>query len=263
MIRDIFSRQRVIACIIALVLLIPLSVFITQRELYRQDRLREKRVAAEIQQLRENARAEYLRREAVREAKARKPELASTEVDGINPSASELRTDTPRVAEPTAPGHIENAADAGVARYTEGPYKGMTYEEAIKLWQVRNDSVTDRMLEHGEKERALTDARLNSADAELSVMLSIFAEMTPEQRAFARQAALKDLPAEKANAFFDDLEKYGEVKSPDEIVASAEEILSSREALNIADREMAVEWAGLKMEREELRRTKPTPIGDF
>ena len=263
MIRDIFSRQRVIACIIALVLLIPLSVFITQRELYRQDRLREKRVAAEIQQLREDARTEYLRREAVREANALKPELASTEVDGINPSASELRTDTPRVTEPTASGHIENATDAGVARYTEGPYKGMTYEEAIKLWNTRDRDHTARMLEHGEKVRVLTDARLNAADAELSVMLSIFAEMTPEQRSFARQAALKDLPAEKANAFFDDLEKYGEVKSPDEIVASAEEILSSREALNIADNEMAVEWAGLKMELEELRRTKPTPIGDF
>lgn len=40
---------------------------------------------------------------------------------------------------------------------------------------------------------------------------------------------------------------------------SAEDILGWREAWNIADREMAVEWEGLKMELEERKRRKNTP----
>ena len=262
MIRDIFSRHSIIACIIFLVLFIPIFVFLSQRELDRQDRIRRESVKTQIEQEeREAARAEYLRRKSIEKANGTQSPLeqVSARVDGIPPSASEMTTDTTGVSEHPVPTHIENATDASVARYTEGPYKGMTYEEAITLWNTRERDHTARIIEHGKRRSALTDVLLDSSKAERSVILSLFADLTPEQLSYARDVALETLPAAKVNVLLNDLEKFGEVKSLDQLSQDAEDILLSREAWKIAKREMAVEWEGFKEEGEELRRTKPTP----
>ena len=258
--RDIFSRHKIITWIIFLVLLIPISVIIIERELARQDRIQRENAEAERQQEREDARAEYLRREALKKADAEKqstPKLATSQTGRTSPS-SEMIPETTGVPESQTPTQ-ENAQDVGVARYTEGLYKGMTYEEAITLWRARNDAVTDRMLENGRKQMALADALLDSSKAERSVMLSLFANLTPEQLEYARKVASETQSAEQVNVFIDDIEKFGKVKSLDQLSQEAEDILLSREAWEIADREVSVEWAGIKEERAELRRTKPTP----
>ena len=263
MIRDIFSRQRIsrqriIACIIVGVLSILISVFIGKRELDRQDKIRQESVKAQKQQEREATRAEYFRRKA-NAGKQSPQELAASSVDGTPPSASEMTPDTTGVPEHPAPTHIENATDAGVLRYTEGPYKGMTYEEAITLWNKRKLAHTDRIIENAKKRSALTDVLLDSSKAERSVILSLFADLTPEQLSYAREVALENLPAKKVDVLLNDLEKIGEVKSLDQLSQEVEDILLSREAWEIADRELAVESVGIKEEGEELRRTKPTP----
>ncbi len=253
----IFRNQRVRFFLVLIVVCIPISLLLSQRELKRQDRIRRESVKA--QKAREEAatRAEYLRRKSIAEANG--TQQVSAPVDGIPPSASEMTTDTTGVPEDRALTPLENATDAGAARYTDGPYKGMTYEEAIKLWQVRNSAVTDRMIEHGKKSSALADVLLDSSKAERSVILSLFADLNPEQLAYAREIALETLPAEKVDVFLNAIEKYGEVKSLDQLSQEAEDILLSREAWKIADRELAVEWVGIKEEREKIRRTKPTP----
>ena len=253
----IFRNQRVRFFLVLIVVCIPISLLLSQRELKRQDRIRRESVKA--QKAREEAatRAEYLRRKSIAEANG--TQQVSAPVDGIPPSASEMTTDTTGVPEDRALTPLENATDAGVVRYTDGPYKGMTYEEAIKLWQVRKNSHTDRMIDVGKKRSALTDVLLDSARTERSVMLSLFADLNPEQLAYARKVALETQPAEKVDVFFNDIEKYGEVKSLDQLSQEAEDILLSREAWEIADRELEVEWIGIKEEGEELRRTKPTP----
>ncbi len=257
----IFANQRALFFIVIFVISIAMFLFVGRRELARQDRIWRESVKAQKQQEIEAARAEHLRRKSIAKANGTQSllEQVSDSVDGIPLSASEMTTDTMGVTEQRAPTHIENATDAGVLRYTEGPYKGMTYEEAITLWNKRNNAYVERMLENGKKRKALADVLLDSSKAERSVMLSLFANLTPEQLSYARDVALETLPAEKVDVLFNDLEKLGEVKSLDQLSQDAEDILLSREAWKIADRELAVERVGIKEEGEELRRTKPSP----
>lgn len=253
----IFRNQRVRYILVILVVSIPISLFLGQRELERQDRIRKESVKA--QKAREEAatRAEYLRRKSIAEANG--TQQVSAPVDGIPPSVSEMTTDPTGATEHPALTHVENATDAGAGRYTEGPYKGMTYEEAIKLWNKQYRDNWDRQMEYGKKLKVLSSALVDSSRAERSVMLSLFADLTPEQLAYARKVALETMPAEKVDVFFKDLEKFGEVKSPEELSQEAEDILLSREAWKIADRELAVEREALRAEEQELLRTKPTP----
>ncbi|MDE0019489.1 MAG: hypothetical protein OXU51_25130 [Candidatus Poribacteria bacterium] len=254
----IFRNQRGRFFLVLIVVCIPISLFLSQRELKRQDRIRSERVNAQIkQEEKAAARAEYLRRKSIAEANG--TQQVSAPVDGIPPSISEMTTDTTGATEDRALTHLENATDAGAARYTDGPYKGMTYEEAIKLWNKRDRDHGARMIEHGKKRSALTDVLLDSSRAERSVMLSLFADLNPEQLAYARDVALQTMPAEKVNVLLNAIKKIGEVKSLDQLPQEAEDILLSREAWEIADRELQVEWIGIKEEGKELRRTKPTP----
>jgi len=105
---------------------------------------------------------------------------------------------------------------------------------------------------------ASADAVLASGDAELELILSLFKGMSPEQLEYAREEALKTLPAEKVEAFFDDLANHdGTTKTPERLTRDAQNILKSREARDIIRREIEVERPQIALEEKELMRTEP------
>lgn len=162
----------------------------------------------------------------------------------------------------------------GVEVVTSGPLKGMTLEatkaaanqkraETVaaarkrRQWELRRDALKKRYLENVDRLIASARATLASADAELDAMLSLYALMSPEQLEYAREEALKNMPAEKVEAFFDALANHRTTKTPEQLTKDAQDFLKSREARRIADREIEVEKQQIALEEEELRRTEP------
>ena len=257
MLKDLFTTQRIVGVIVFLVLSIPITVFLAERELAKQERIRQEHVKAERQRQHTDIRNEVQRRKVEQEKfkTHRSPEfVAEVPVD---------RTDmTPETTNGTFAPELpaDNAVTVELPRYTEGPYKGMTYGEAEHQWLLEKKALNDRWFKSLDKRRALARAMVASADEELSLMLSIFAEMSPEQRVFAREEALKTLPAEEVNAFFADLDNEGVKKTTEQIVSDAEYILKSREAFKVARREQKIESEQIRQAREAHERNKPVPI---
>ena len=146
-----------------------------------------------------------------------------------------------------------------VARYTEGPYKGMTYEQAQKYyeWRTHYNELQQRLIEHSKKERAHARAMIKSADDELSVVLSVFALLSPEQLEIARQEALKTVPADQVEKFFEDLANHSTTRTPDQITKDAKAIIESRQVRDIVFEQLGVEFEQIKKELRESERNKP------
>ena len=124
-------------------------------------------------------------------------------------------------------------------------------------WELRRDALKKRYLANVDRRIASADATIASGDAELEAILSLFKLMSPEQLEYAREEALKTLPAEKVEAFFDDLANHGTTKAPEQLTKDAQDILKSREARDIVRREIEVEAQHIALEEEELMRTEP------
>lgn len=82
--------------------------------------------------------------------------------------------------------------------------------------------------------------------------------MSPGQLEYAREEALKNMPTEKVEAFFDALANHRTTKTPEQLTKDAQDILKSREAHEIARREIRVESQQIDLEFEELKRTEPS-----
>ena len=113
------------------------------------------------------------------------------------------------------------------------------------------------MLEHSKKSGAVARALVKNADEELSLIWSAFKLLSPEQLEIARQEALKTVPADQVETFFEDLANHSTTKTPDQIAKDAEEIISFREAYKVADRQLRVESRQTDVELRELIRNKP------
>ena len=144
-------------------------------------------------------------------------------------------------------------------RYTEGPYKGLTYEQAkaVYEWHVRNDELTQRLLEHSKKSRAIARALVASADKQLSLILSAFKRLSPEQLESARHEALKTLPAAEVEIFFDDLANHSTTMTPEQIREAEKEMISARKLLWIANDKLNAEFEQLDKEIDEHERNYP------
>ncbi len=253
-----FAPQWKSLTLLWLVLFIPAFMFFQARE----DKKQERRLQEEIQQDREEARVEAERRTAEKTA------LAPT--DPLNRPTPVNETET----EPQPGVGMTVEVKDGVEVVTSGPLKGMTLEEAKEAeykrraetlaaaekrfqWELRRDALKKRYLANVDKLRASARATIASADAELDAMLSLYALMTPEQLEYAREEALKTLPAEKVETFFDALANHRTTKTPEQLTKDAQDILKSREAIRIADREIEVESQQIALEYEELNRTEP------
>ena len=258
-----FSKRWTLTWLIWIVLFIPTFAFFHERRQATERRSRNLQVHEQILKDREEARAEALRRNAEKSAPDPSVRVASTDLSN---------RPTPETEQQPGEGPSVEVID-GVEWVTSGTYKGMTLEVATaanqhrldtisaakkrREWELRRDALKKRFLANSERIGALADAAIASAKAELEAILSLFKLMSPEQLEYARQEALKTLPAEKVEAFFDDLANHRTTKTPEQLTKDAQDILKSREIRDIARREIQVESQQIALEREELKRTEP------
>lgn len=180
-------------------------------------------------------------------------QAAPSRMDSLKKPTEKKGVKSTSVMDNTALTKETNGTVEPIRRYTEGPYKGMTYEEAQEhyQWLTRKNELDQRLIELSEKELSLTTLLLKSADDELSTMLSLFKLMSPEQLEFVRQDLLKNFDAEKVESFFSDLSNAS-TKTPEQIVSASQEILTAREAYKIVRRELDAEDAQLQQELREF-----------
>lgn len=248
-----FSKRWIFTWLLWLALFIPTFAFFYGRHEAREEKHREMKIQYESLRDEKEARAEAERRNAEKTALAPTPENETEPQPGV--------------------GMTLEVKD-GVEVVTSGPLKGMTLEEAKEAeykrraetleaakkrrqWERRRDALKKRDIENSRKVRASARATLASADAELDAMLSLYALMTPEQLEYVREEALKNMPAEKVEAFFDALANHRTTKTPEQLTKDAQDILKSREAHKIARREIEIESQQIALEYEELKRTEP------
>lgn len=146
-------------------------------------------------------------------------------------------------------------ATALTALTPDDAHKGMTPDEYRKhLDEVnRKRELSRRLIEYADKEIALADALIKATEDELSGMLSLFALMSPAQLQSVREAALKALPSEDVQEFFEDLANHSApTKTRDEIMGDLREVVSFHEAYKIAHRQLGEELEQLKKELAEV-----------
>ena len=155
---------------------------------------------------------------------------------------------------------------SAVARYTEGPYKGMTYEQAQKYyqWLIRHGELQNRLIKLVDKEIAHADAIIQSSEERELLMLSALALLSPEQRETLRQEALKTAPASQVDAFFDDLANHSTTKTPDQILKETKELIDIRTINDVVFEQLRVESEQLRKEfRESEMEFERMKKGDF
>lgn len=266
MIRDFFTKKSTGMMVARLLVSIPICTFIMFQSV-------EFYFAWQAKDHREFL-AEKAREDAEIKAEAQRRYSASKKSEPSDIPELPLETAEPESTEP--PPGVGPSVEVidGVEVVTSGPLKGMTLEEAKAAemqrraetlaaaekrwkWELRRDALKKRYLANVDKVIASAEATIASADAELETMLSLYALMSPEQLEYAREEALKTLPAEKVEAFFDALANHRTTKTPEQLTKDAQDILKSREAHDIARREIEVESQQIALEYEELERTEP------
>ena len=238
MLRNIFSTPWRFF-LVALVAFFVSLVFVYRLQKSELDQLRPK--LAEAERMAEDG----VKSEMHHHAKTEKSGIGSKtvprerSVNSTYPSGDKTTPNLPHVT--NIP---KNSSYAPARRFTAGPYKGMTYEEAQarKQWKRELDQKREA---YSKKSRAYSQALIKSTDEEISLMLSVFKLLSPEQLENTRQEALKTQPAEVVDAFFNDLAIEGITKTPEHLTREAQQILSSREAYDTVKRD-------LKREREEM-----------
>lgn len=156
---------------------------------------------------------------------------------------------------------------------TSGPLKGMEVEVAKALanqnladakaaarkrheWELKRKEIRQRQSKNEDQILNLVRAKTERGDDELGLILSTFQLMPEEQREQARQKLLQTEPADKVNAFFDNVAN-APTKTPDQLQRDAQDILKTREAYSTARRELEIEYEQLKLELEEHDSTRP------
>ena len=206
---------------------------------------------------RNEARHEARRQAFQEEVTRRRAERKETDNNIVKtPPVSPVEpVDTPTDRTSTGSAHVtelpQKVSDVPSGRLPAGPYEGMTPEEAQILEQ--------RQMEYIQRRKALAD-KFDAAweiddqnsDDRKSLMLSVFKSLPPEQLKSLREEALKTLPAEDVNYFFDDIENKGTAMTDEQLTAEGERILTSDEVLENLFIELEIEREELKEEYKEL-----------
>ena len=221
----------------------------------REDRIREREIREQSIKDREEARAEAERR--IAEKSDRSPSPSVRVAPRVRPVRRVLQNRPTREMAEQQPGEALSVLEAAQAAKRQHASETLAAAKKRIEWERRRDALKKRYLANVDRLLASSRATRASADAELGVMLSLFQLMSPEQLEYARQEALKTLPAEKVEAFFDDLANHGTTRTPEQLTKDAQDILKSREAQRIIDREIEVESQQIALEEEELKRTEP------
>lgn len=217
--------------------------------------------------------AEKAREQAEIKSEAQRRYSASQRSDPSETPEFTLETAEPQPTEPQAGEGPSTEVVERVEVVTSGPLKGMT-EEAAKAfanqsladakaaatkrheWELRRKEVRQRRSKNADQRINLALASTKRGDDERAIMLSVFKLMPEAQREQVRQELLQTEPADKVNAFFDDVAN-APTKNHEQLQKDAKDILKSREAYRAARRELQIEREQIMLELEELDRIKP------
>ncbi len=241
MIREFFNKRRVLSWIVFLVVFIPAYIYLVPYDDFKKEQRRE----AKRHQYEEEVKAEVRRRQSEKEKSKTGSEtelVVDTPADSVNPS------------ENTEPTQAQNGTDPPIAPIAEGPFKGMTYIEAQKLpeWHTWNRELSKNRREHVKKVLAQADALLKPKKEELPAILSVFPMLSPEQLKYARENALKTMPAEDVEFLFNALAEISTTKTAEQVAEDVKGIITFQVAYDIIDWELDVEFEQILQERRKL-----------
>ena len=255
-----FSKAWTIGALIWLALFIPTFAFFHGRNLSKERVKRSMQVHEQVLKDRAEAKAEALRRNAEKSDHSPDPNVR---VAPTFPPTFPRNRPTREMAE-QHPGEglspsveVMDGLEAAQAAERQHALATLAAAKKRREWELRRDALRERVRANSERIGTSVEATLASGDAELKLILSLFKGLSPEQLEYAREEALKTLPAEKVEAFFDDLANHGTTTTLEQLTRDAQDILKSREARDITRREIRVERQLIELEEEELKRTEP------
>ena len=253
------ARKAVVASISLIIVCFGINFYFdSDVERYKESTEQRWREEAEI-------RAEAKRRNSVKE-KTETGKIAAARVS--QPPVDHRKTTTA-----DTPETLSTETRDRVEVVTSGPLKGMEVEAAKAFarqhladaktaarkrheWELKRKEIRQRQSKNEDQILNLIRARTERGDDELGLILSIYTLMPEEQREQARQKLLQTEPADKVNAFFDNVANTA-TKTPEQIQQDAKDILKSREAYYAARRELEIEYEQLKLELEEHDNARP------
>lgn len=265
--KDFFTKQTIGMTFARMAVFVPIAIVLICFVIdFHFDRDLERYKESTKQRWREQAeiRAEAQRRHS--ETKQRTESVSDTQ---------QLALETPD-PEPVEPQPNEGPSTGVVEKVeimTSGPLKGMTVEAAKAFanqnladskaavrkrhqWELREKEIFQRWSKNEKQIINLAIAYTEKGDGEFGLILSIYKLMPEEQREQVRQELLQTEPADKVNAFFDNVANAA-TKTPEQLQRDAQDILKSREAYRTAMRELEIKREQLKLELEEHESTRP------
>lgn len=142
-------------------------------------------------------------------------------------------------------------------RYKDGMYKGLTHFEACIAWQTKVREARDTWLASIDTSSEISKAMIDSTNAKLSTILTVFKTLSPDELEFAKSVTLKDYPnkADEIESFFNDVANHSTTKSLDEIAKDHQFILESDKAIWTAEeknrKEIDKNYAKLQQAQKE------------
>lgn len=205
-----------------------------------------------------------------RHSETKKSETGESSVEPVSQMSPEGHQPSVPAGMPLGVPPTENSD--GVEIVTEGPLKGMTVEAAKAFaddyiakeeeatlkrhkWELRKKELYARWYKNIDQKVALALSSASRVDSQLQTMLSVFKNMSDEQRAKLRQELLITKPADEVDAFFADVASAS-TQTPEQLQRDAQNILKSREAYKAARKELAVESEQIRLAIEEHERNK-------
>ena len=213
--RKFFNKRRVLSWIVFLVVFIPAYMLATRYGDIKKERRRE----AERHQHKEKVRAEVLRRQSEKEK-------------------SDAGSET----------------ELAPARFPGIAHDDLTPEQAEKhqAWHARSRELSKKSAEHVKKLLAQTDALLKPKKERLPAILSVFPMLSPEQLKYARETALNSMPAEDVEFLFNALAEISSTKTAEQVAETVKGIVTYRQADDIIDWELDVEFEQIQQGMREL-----------
>lgn len=240
----------------------------------KHDKAREQAIIARFSQDLKDARAEVQRLKA-----KNKRNGTPRSTPALLKGASETETQTPAV-------HSHDHSDVSISTDTtevvqSGTLKGLPLDVAYEIqeeyraasikratqyheWYQRRKALKERDIALAEKELAHGKNVLADSKNLREHILSVFANLSPEQLDAEREKALKTHPAEEVDLFFEHIAAYGTAKTPEQLEQGAQNLQINQETLAITREVLKVEREQIQREWEELKRTEiPSPNIDF
>ena len=153
-----------------------------------------------------------------------------------------------------------------VAYEIQEEYRAASIKRATQYheWYQRRKALKERDIALAEKELAHGKNVLADSKNLREHILSVFANLSPEQLDAEREKALKTHPAEEVDLFFEYIAAYGTAKTPEQLEQSAQNLQINQETLAITREALKVEREQIQREWEEVQRTEiPSPNIDL